>query len=214
MSIKVKICGITNPGDAEAAVAAGADLLGLVFHDPSPRRVSLEQAAEVCRVIPPYVVRVGLFVNPAPERVTEVIARCGLQMLQFHGDETPGFCLQFGLMTLKAFRIQGPKTLEDLPPYATDAWLLDAHVPGKFGGTGQTFDWAIAAQAAQLGKPVFLAGGLTPDNVGEAVRRVQPYGVDVSGGVEAAPGRKDHAKVRAFIEAARQAARAVGPKPG
>jgi phosphoribosylanthranilate isomerase len=134
-------------------------------------------------------------------------------MLQFHGDETPEFCLQFGLMTMKAFRVTGLKTLEELKPYATDAWLLDAHAPGKYGGTGQTFDWRIAAQATQLGKPVFLAGGLTPDNVGEAVTSVRPYGVDVSGGVEAAPGRKDPAKVRAFIAAVRQAAQTGSPAP-
>jgi len=213
MSIKVKICGITSPGDAAAAVGAGADLLGLVFHDPSPRHVTLDQAAAVCRVIPAYVLRVGLFVNPSPQRVTEAIARCQLQMLQFHGDETPEFCLQFGLMTMKAFRVTGLKTLEELKPYATDAWLLDAHAPGKYGGTGQTFDWRIAAQATQLGKPVFLAGGLTPDNVGEAVTSVRPYGVDVSGGVEAAPGRKDPAKVRAFIAAVRQAAQTGSPAP-
>lgn len=206
MSIKVKICGLTSAGDAETAVEAGADLVGLVFYDQSPRHVTVESAAEIARVIPPYVLRVGLFVNPEPRLVAEAIARCGLQMLQFHGDESPEFCRQFGMMTMKAFRVEGPETLDNLKQYPTDAWLLDAHVQGKFGGTGQTFDWALAAKAMQLGRPLFLAGGLTPGNVGDAVRTVRPYGVDVSGGVEASPGRKDPGKVKAFVAAAKQAA--------
>jgi phosphoribosylanthranilate isomerase len=208
MSIKVKICGLTNAGDAEAAVEAGADLVGLVFYDQSPRHVTVESASEIARVIPPYVLRVGLFVNPESRLVAEAIVRCGLQMLQFHGDESPEFCRKFGMMTMKAFRMEGPETLDALPQYPTDAWLLDAHVKGKFGGTGRTFDWALAAKAVQLGKPVFLAGGLTPGNVGEAVRTVRPYGVDVSGGVEVSPGRKDPGKLKAFVAAAREAAQA------
>jgi len=210
MSIKVKICGITSTEDAATAVAAGADLLGLVFHEPSPRHVSLETAEAIARAIPPYVLRVGLFVNPGPQAVAEAIVRCGLQMLQFHGDESPEFCGKFGMMTMKAFRVAGEETLEGLTRYATDAWLLDAYAPGKFGGTGQTFDWGLAAKAVQLGRPVFLAGGLTPANVADAVRTVRPYGVDVSGGVERAPGRKDPDKVRAFIASARQAAESFG----
>jgi phosphoribosylanthranilate isomerase len=206
MSIKVKICGITRPEDVDASVQAGADLLGLVFYEKSPRALTLDAAARVAHLIPPYVLRVGLFVNPEPRQVAEAIARCGLQMLQFHGDETPEFCRQFGMMTMKAFRVEGPETLDRLPDYPTDAWLLDAHVAGQYGGTGQTFDWSIAAKAAQMGKPVFLAGGLTPDNVAEAVAAVQPYAVDVSGGVEASPGCKDSAKIQAFVSAARGAA--------
>lgn len=206
MSIKVKICGITRPEDAEAAVDAGADLLGLVFYDESPRHVTLETAAAISRVIPPHILRVGLFVNPAPEQVEETITHCTLQMLQFHGNEPPEFCRRFGLMSMKAFRVQGPETLNRLRSYDTDAWLLDAHEPGVWGGTGRTFDWQIAAEAVRLGKPVFLAGGLTPENVEEAVQIVRPYGVDVSGGVEAAPGHKDPEKVRAFIAAARRSA--------
>lgn len=210
MSIKVKICGITCPADAETAVQAGADLIGLVFHEPSPRHVTPDEAAEIVQGIPPYVLRVGLFVNPTPQSVAAAIAGCGLQMLQFHGDESPEFCRQFGMITMKAFRVKGPETLEALVRYPTDAWLLDAHVPGKYGGTGQTFDWVLAAKAARLGKPVFLAGGLTPENVGEAVRTARPYGVDVSGGVETAPGRKDPEKVRRFVAQARQAGDALG----
>jgi phosphoribosylanthranilate isomerase len=206
MSIKVKICGMTRPQDAAVAVAAGADLVGLVFYSRSPRCVTLERAAEIVRELPPDVLRVGLFVNPEPREVDEAVARCSLQMVQFHGDESPKFCRQFGCMTMKAFRVRGPKVLQTLRQYPTDAWLLDAFVPGAQGGTGQTFDWTLATQAVHLGTPVFLAGGLTAHNVAEAIRSVRPYGVDVSSGVESAPGRKDPEKVRDFVRAAREAA--------
>lgn len=203
MSVKVKICGITNTEDAQAAVAAGADLLGFVFYDGSPRHVTVEQAAAIARTVPPFVVRVGLFVNAPEALVGEAMSACGLQLLQFHGDETPEYCRQFGAMSMKAFRVQDAATIRTLPEYPTDAWLLDAFVPGQRGGTGHSFNWELAIEAVKLGKPVFLAGGLTPENVAEAVRKVQPYGVDVSSGVESAPGKKDHAKVRAFIAAAK-----------
>jgi len=126
--------------------------------------------------------------------VIRAIRECGLNLLQFHGDETPEYCLQFGLMSMKAFRMRDAGSLKALANYPTDAWLLDAYTPGKPGGTGEQFDWDLAVEAVKLGRPIFLAGGLTPENVGEAVTRVQPYAVDVSSGVEAAPGRKDHAK--------------------
>lgn len=203
MSVKVKICGITNPEDAQAAVAAGADLLGFVFADESPRRVTVEQAAAIARIVPPVVVRTGLFVNAPEESVMHAINACGLQLLQFHGDETPEYCRQFGVMSMKAFRVRGPETIQALRSYPTEAWLLDAFVPGLRGGTGHSFNWDLAVEAVKLGRPVFLAGGLTPENVAEAVRKVQPYGVDVSSGVESAPGKKDHAKVQAFIQAAK-----------
>jgi phosphoribosylanthranilate isomerase len=205
MSVKVKICGITRVEDAQAAVAAGADLLGFVFYDRSPRHVTLGEAAAIARTVPPHVVRVGLFVNaPAPD-VAEAISACGLQLLQFHGDEPPEYCRQFPAMTMKAFRMKDAETLGQLPEYATDAWLLDAYVPGERGGTGHTFNWDLAVAAVKLGRPVFLAGGLTPENVAEAVRRVRPFAVDVSSGVEAAPGVKDAVRMRAFIAAAKAA---------
>ena len=131
------------------------------------------------------------------------IRQGGLNLLQFHGEETPEYCLQFGLMSMKAFRIRDAASLQLLPNYPTDAWLLDAYNPAKPGGTGETFNWDLARQAQTRGRPVFLAGGLTPENVAEAIQRARPYGVDVSSGVEAAPGRKDHAKVKAFIQAAK-----------
>jgi phosphoribosylanthranilate isomerase len=205
MPVKVKICGITNLPDALAAAEAGADALGFVFYEASPRRVSIEAAAGLIRQLPPFVVKVGLFVNAPEELVVRAIGECGLNLLQFHGDESPDYCLQFGLMSMKAFRIRDAASLEALPDYHTDAWLLDAYSPDQPGGTGETFNWGLAVEAQRWGRPIFLAGGLTPDNVAEAVRRVRPYAVDVSSGVEAAPGKKDHAKVQAFIQAAKQA---------
>jgi phosphoribosylanthranilate isomerase len=205
MSVKVKICGITSVEDAQTAIAAGADLLGFVFYEKSPRHVTLEQAAAIARTVPPYVLRVGLFVNAPEAEVGEALSACGLQLLQFHGDETPEYCRQFGAMSMKAFRVKDAATIQSLPEYPTDAWLLDAFVPGQQGGTGHTFNWDLAVEAVKLGRPVFLAGGLTPENVGEAVRRVRPFGVDVSSGVEAGPGKKDPAKVKAFIAAAKAA---------
>jgi len=206
MSVKVKICGITNTDDAQAAIAAGADLLGFVFYDQSPRAVSIGQAAAIARIIPPWVVRVGLFVDASPELVSEARNACGLQLLQFHGNETPAYCRQFVAMSMKAFRVKDAETIRGLPEFPTDAWLLDAFVPGQLGGTGHSFNWDLAVEAVKLGKPVFLAGGLTPGNVAEAVAKVRPYGVDVSSGVESAPGKKDHAKVSAFIQAAKAVA--------
>jgi phosphoribosylanthranilate isomerase len=205
MSVKVKICGLTRVADAQAAAAAGADMIGLMFYEPSPRSVTLEQAAEIVRALSPWVVRVGVFVNPAVELVAEAVSRCGLNLLQFHGDEPPEFCTRFAVMSMKAFRIRDAGSLQALPRYPTDAWLLDAYTPGQRGGTGERFDWDLAVEAKRSGKPIFLAGGLTPDNVADAVRRVQPFGVDVSSGVESAPGIKDHDKVRRFIAAARAA---------
>lgn len=205
MSTKVKICGITNLADARVAVAAGADALGFNFHEKSPRFVPHEAAAEISRQLPPFVLRVGVFVNAPADFILHAIRESGLAMLQFHGDEPPEFCSQFGLMTMKAFRVRGPVTLEEIPQYQTDAYLLDAFSSTTFGGTGEKFNWDLAVEAQKFGKPVFLAGGLTPENVADAIRQVRPFGVDVSSGVESAPGKKDHAKIKAFITAARGA---------
>jgi phosphoribosylanthranilate isomerase len=203
METRVKICGITNLADAQAAVEAGADALGFNFYDKSPRFVTIQRAAEITKQIPPFVMRVGVFVNAPEEFVLRAIAEAGLTMLQFHGDEPPDFCAQFGLMSMKAFRIRDEKSLEELPKFQTDANLLDAYSPEARGGTGEKFNWNLAVEAQKFGKPVFLAGGLTPENVAEAVRKVKPFGVDVASGVESAPGKKDAAKVKAFIAAAK-----------
>lgn len=200
---KVKICGITNPADAQVAVEAGADALGFIFYEKSPRYVRLEEAAAIAKGVAPFVLRVGVFVNAPEEFVLNAIRACGLTLLQFHGDETPEYCGKFGLMNMKAFRVHGPETLEQIPKYASDAYLLDAYSSTTLGGTGEKFNWDLAVEAQKFGKPIFLAGGLTPENVAGAIRKVRPFGVDVSSGVETAPGKKDHDRMRAFIAAAR-----------
>ena len=205
MSTKVKICGITNLADAETAVAMGADMLGFVFYEKSPRYVTIPAVVDITRNLPPHILRVGLFVNAPEELVFQSMHNCGLNLLQFHGDEPPDYCTQFGAMTIKAFRIKDETSLLELPKFSTDAYLLDAFVPGALGGTGHRFNWDLAVAAQKFGKPIFLAGGLTPENVAEAVVRVRPFAVDVSSGVEQAPGKKDPAKVRAFIENVRLA---------
>ncbi len=205
MNVRVKICGITRREDALAAVAAGADALGFMFYAPSPRAMTVSAAAEICRLLPPFVAKVGVFVDATEEFIRETARECRLDTLQFHGRETPEFCGRFALPVIKAFRVRGPESLTGLREYPTAAWLLDSFVPGQPGGTGARFNWALAAQAAQYGRPILLAGGLTPGNVAEAIRQTQPYAVDVSSGVESAPGRKDLAKVGAFVAAVRQA---------
>jgi phosphoribosylanthranilate isomerase len=205
MGTRVKICGITNLADAQAAVAAGADALGFNFYESSPRHINLKTAAEISKQLPPFVMRAGVFVNADEDLVTRAIAECNLSLLQFHGDEPPEFCAQFGLMSLKAFRIRDAESLKELPKFATDAYLLDAFSPEARGGTGEKFNWDLAVEAQRFGRPVFLAGGLTPENVADAVRHVRPFGVDVASGVESSPGKKDRAKIRAFIAAVRQA---------
>jgi phosphoribosylanthranilate isomerase len=202
--VRVKICGITSVADALAAVEAGADAIGLMLFEGSPRAVDFAKAAEIARELPPFVSRVGVFVDPKLEFVVEAVSKCFLDAIQLHGSETPEFCEQMPLGVVKAFRIAGPESLSAIPHYATRAWLLDAFVAGHPGGTGTTFNWNLAVQVKKLGRPIILAGGLTPRNVAEAVREVRPYAVDVSSGVELAPGRKDLQKVRDFIAAAKQ----------
>jgi phosphoribosylanthranilate isomerase len=205
MSIWVKICGITNHGDAQAAVEARADALGFVFYEKSPRHLTIPAAAGISKQLPGFVMRVGVFVNALREEVDRAIGECGLNLLQFHGDEPPEYCSQFELMSMKAFRMRDAGTLRELTNYRTNAWLLDAYSPEAVGGSGEKFNWDLAVEAQKFGKPIFLAGGLTPENVAEAVRKVRPFGVDVSSGVESSPGKKDPAKVRAFINAAKAA---------
>ncbi|HXG47601.1 MAG TPA: phosphoribosylanthranilate isomerase [Methylomirabilota bacterium] len=204
MNVRVKICGITTPEDAVAAAEAGADAIGLMFYAGSPRRVDRVTAAAISAALPPFVARVGVFVNPTEGEVREAIRQCDLDVLQFHGEETPEFCRRFGRRVIKAFRIQNAASLNGLPAYAQETWLLDSFVPGQRGGTGATFNWDLAARAVKAGGRVILAGGLTADNVADAIRAVQPYGVDVSSGVESAPGRKDRGRMVAFVRAVRE----------
>ena len=200
---RIKICGITRPEDGLAAANAGADAIGLVFYEPSPRAVSIGQARAICDALPPLVSVVGLFVNPSPDLVRQVLADIPLAWLQFHGDEDAGFCEQFGRPYLKAIRVQDPETVAlgfARFPRAGGV-LVDAYDPGRYGGTGQVFDWSWLP--ADRPRPLLLAGGLTPDNVADAVRKVRPWAVDVSGGVESARGIKDPHKIRQFVEGVR-----------
>jgi|SRR5579863_4622141 len=206
MSVIVKICGVTSVADGLAAAEAGADAVGLMFYKGSPRHITLETAAEIARALPPFVVKVGVFVNAPEDDVLHAISECGLNIAQFHGNESPEYCRQFPVMSLKAFRIRDRDSLKALPDYTTDAWLLDAFTPDALGGTGEKFNWDLAIEVQKMGRPIFLAGGLTPENVADAVRKVQPYGVDVSSGVESALGKKDHKKIRDFVRAAKAAA--------
>jgi phosphoribosylanthranilate isomerase len=205
MSTWVKICGITNLSDAQAAIEAGADALGFVFYEKSPRHMAIPACTEISKQLPSTVMRVGVFVNALKATVESAAGECGLTLLQFHGNEQPEYCTQFGLMSMKAFRIRDAETLKELRKFPTSAWLLDAFSPKAVGGSGEKFNWDWAVEARKFGKPIFLAGGLTPENVAEAIRKVRPFGVDVSSGVEISPGKKDHTKMRAFINAAKNA---------
>jgi phosphoribosylanthranilate isomerase len=203
--VHVKICGITSLEDAQAAVDAGADALGFVFYPPSPRCVTPEQAKRIAQKLPPFVTTVGLFVDLAPDLVNDMAAHCGLDRIQLHGRETPEFCRRVKQPVIKAFRIKNADSLAHLSGYRVSAYLLDAYVAGALpGGTGASFSWHLAAQAKPYG-PVILAGGLTPENVATAIAQIHPYGVDVSTGVERAPGLKDHQKVHEFIARAKAA---------
>lgn len=205
--VRSKICGITRIEDALVAVHAGADAIGLVFHAPSPRAVSVEQAAAIVRALPPFVTAVGLFVDMPRAEVLKVLDAVPLDLLQFHGDETPGQCEGYPRPYIKALRVRAGMDLHgQCEAFGSAAGvLLDTFVAGVPGGTGETFDWALVPQ--DLPKPVILAGGLSPANVAAAVAQVRPYAVDVSGGVEARKGIKDPQRVAEFIQAVRQASR-------
>ena len=201
MRTRVKICGITRIEDALVAAQAGADAIGLVFAQASPRCVSVAEAAAICRALPPFVSVVGLFVDADAAQVTQALGRVPLDLLQFHGSETPQFCRQFNRPYIKAIAMR-----EGIDVHAEDrafadaaGLLLDAHVAGLSGGSGKTFDWSRVPRG--LARPIVLAGGLTPGNVADAIRQVRPYAVDVSSGVEQARGVKDAGKIAAFIEA-------------
>ena len=204
MRTRVKICGITRAQDGMAAARAGADAIGLVFYPPSPRFLNVERAREIHDALPPFVQAVALFVNPDAAQVAQVIGRVHPSLLQFHGEETPEFCAQFGVPYVKACRVApGIDLLKYLRAFkSASGWLLDAHV-AAYGGVGASFDWSLVPPS--LERPLVLSGGLTRDNVATAVRRVKPWAVDVSSGVESAKGIKDAAMIAAFIAEVRNA---------
>ncbi len=200
--VRVKICGIKRLEDALAAVDAGADAIGLNFWRPGRRYVPPETARVIARALPPFVARVGVFVDEDPETIRKIAALCGLDALQLHGSETPEFCRQFDRPVIKGVKVRGAQSVDGLARYQVAAILLDAHVPGEMGGTGQRFDWALAVRVKEAG-PVILSGGLTPENVADAIRTATPYAVDVASGVET-DGQKDPAKIRAFVAQVQQ----------
>lgn len=205
MATAVKICGITRPEDALAAARAGAHAIGVVFYSPSPRYVAPARAADILRALPPFITTVALFVDSSPEEVRATLSEAPAALLQFHGSEGPDFCRQFGRPYVKAVRMrQGVDLLQYAREYHdAKALLLDNYVEGLHGGSGAAFDWSLIPRGLPL--PVILSGGLTPENVVDAVRRVRPSAVDVSSGVESAKGVKDAAKIAAFIKGVRNA---------
>lgn len=234
MRCQVKICGITSVQDAHTAIEAGADALGFVFYPPSPRHLELARAQDILNHVPADIATVAVLVDPTWDHLLRLVETCPINVLQFHGHESPDVCQKAGRLChgnharphrqtpgstcsflefsaspnvriIKAFRVKDASALEGLGAFPTDAWLLDSYVPGQVGGTGERFNWNLVSQAKALGRPVILAGGLTPDNVAAAVRQTRPYAVDVSSGVERSPGVKDPARVRAFIQAVREA---------
>ncbi|MBI5664804.1 MAG: phosphoribosylanthranilate isomerase [Nitrospirae bacterium] len=203
--LRIKICGITNTEDAFAAIACGADALGFVFYSKSPRSIQPETARSIISQLPPLVTTVGVFVDEEMSNLKKIISHTGLDVVQLHGSEPPEY-IRLSNKTIKAIRVKDLADLEVLNHYkAASAFLLDTYSPGSIGGTGHVFNWEIAVEAKKMGR-IILAGGLTPDNIEEAIKLVQPYAVDVASGVEGnIKGKKDHNKLRSFIERARKA---------
>jgi phosphoribosylanthranilate isomerase len=206
--IRVKICGISDVSSALVASEAGADAIGLIFA-PSRRQVTPQRAREITAALPPFVSKVGVFVDEDHHRIEDLASACGLQAVQLHGAESPDFCEGFGVPVIKAIRVKDASSLEGLSDYRVGAFLLDTYDASALGGTGKAFDWSLAARAAQSHR-VILSGGLTSENVTSALTRVHPYGVDVSSGVET-DGTKDHGKIRAFIRRVREWEFTVSP---
>ncbi len=202
--VRVKICGITRGEDALCAVEEGASAIGFIFVPGSPRMVTPDAARAVIRTLPPYVTAVGVFVNAARSRIMQMLEQSGIQCLQLHGDESPEDTLGYPVPVYKGFRVGRDFDPSVLARFPVQACLLDSYAHGTFGGTGKPFDWNTALQAKKYGR-VILSGGLTPENVGDAIRRVEPYAVDVSSGVEASPGIKDRASIRRLMAAVRAA---------
>ena len=205
---RIKICGVTRIDDALCAASEGADAIGLIFYQPSPRAVTIEQATSISDVLPPFVSTVALFVNASAHEIDEVIRHLRPSTLQFHGDEDAAFCAQFGVPFIKAIRVGETMRPADLLEYADEfkaarAVLLDTLAQGLYGGSGESFDWKLIP--TQMRRRVLLSGGLHPENVSGAIQLIRPWAVDVSSGVEASKGVKDHARIHKFIEEVRNA---------
>lgn len=205
MFIKVKICGITNIEDARISADYGADAIGFVFYSQSSRYISPDEAAQISAKMPPFVNIVGVFVDAPFEFIEEVKDKVNLDVIQLHGSESPDFCKMFNRKVIKAFRVQNAETLDICKNYLNVSWLLDTFHPNVIGGTGMVFDWQIALKSRLLNPRIILSGGLTAENVADAIQKVRPIAVDVSSGVEISPGKKDHQKLKAFIKAAKLA---------
>ncbi|MFH0926019.1 MAG: phosphoribosylanthranilate isomerase [bacterium] len=200
--VKVKICGITNLEDAKASIDFGADALGFVFYKQSPRYIKPSVAKSIIIKLPPFISSVGLFVNESKEKVIQIARFCNFGVIQLHGNESHSFCLGFREKIIKAFRVTNESSLETIGKYKVSAILLDTFSKDNPGGTGKTFDWKLAQAVKEKSGKIILSGGLTPNNVAEAIKLVKPYGVDVSSGVEKEYGKKDHDKLREFIRIA------------
>jgi phosphoribosylanthranilate isomerase len=200
--VRVKVCGITNRDDALCAVDAGADALGFIFYPGSPRYVTPEAVGEIVAELPPFVTPVGVFVNTSETRMDAIVKLAGLRAIQLHGDEPPEACLGRAVPVIRVLRVGEDFEPEQMRSYLVDTFLLDTAKGGQYGGTGETFDWSKAIAAKRIGR-IVLSGGLTPGNVADAIEAVMPYAVDTSSGVEAEPGKKDHAKVKQFLKAVR-----------
>ena len=200
--VKVKVCGTTRLEDALQAVECGADAIGFIFYRKSPRYVTAKTAKDICSKLPPFVNRVGVFVNETAETVNRIADRCGLDAVQLHGDESPAFCRKIRHRVIKAVRVKDAGSLKGLSRYPVDGFLLDTYKEDQRGGTGEVFDWDLARRAKKYG-PIIIAGGLNPGNVKAAIQKAQPYGVDVSSGVEQSPGKKDPKKIKALLKAVR-----------
>ena len=199
LQIKVKICGMTQLKDALFAVEQGVDAVGFIFYKKSPRAVTMKTVRGIIKKLPPLVDTVGVFVNESAERLNKIADYCGLDLVQLHGEESPAFCRKIHRRVIKAFRVKDIQSIKQLEKFPVSGFLLDTFSDDLHGGTGKTFDWNLALPAKKIG-PVILAGGLTPSNIRQAVRRVRPYGVDVCSGVEKSSGIKDLEKVRVFLK--------------
>ena len=205
--VKVKICGITNLEDARVSADAGCDALGFVFYKKSPRYISPKRAGDIIKSLPPHIIKIGIFVNAQEQTIKRIAKKCSLNMLQFHGSESPEFCERFrGYKIIKAFRINGAIDIKTVSRYQTFAYLFDTFSKSKVGGTGKRFNWKLIRHIRNIKRPVFLSGGLNVKNVKEAIKSVRPDWVDVSSSVEIKLGKKDHKKVKKFIDTVKKTA--------